>query len=63
MKDVSAFKLDISDLLYTVPMVGLLSSVSKCVVGNDEIGFCNETGVSVKYFMELLTLYLNSLLA
>lgn len=63
MKDVSAFKLDISDLLYTVPMVGLLSSVSKCVVGNDEIGFRNETGVSVKYFMELLTLYLNSLLA
>lgn len=50
----------IKDLCYSLPHGKLLLFLEKCIVKYGSVAFQNSTGVSVKGFLELLTVYLNS---
>lgn len=56
----SAFSVDI-DMFYSLPHNQLLTSVRACIEANGELGFRNASGLSVESFLELLLLYLNSM--
>lgn len=54
--------MDVDDLLYLIPQKELLVAVNDCIAATEEVKFRNSSGATVKGFVELLRLYLKSML-